>query len=254
MTTRGRKYRKYHSTRREMRIMQLCTAIGLAVAFILIAGIVGSMEREDYETEQSWFNEDDDELMIRWKQDTNKVTKEDQKIINSVNMKVSYLENAQPENVSAVPTTVDDDAEVSDEDTESEVESSSITRKELKNYFGYVPADWELGYYYAVVMAECGYTEPDDGVAAVSDVIANRVKDKRFADSIYGVITEKNQFQTWSNGSVNKFLGNVTDRVKSICNSQIKKGVTHDVTFFTAGEYNKYSKPAYVIGHHYFGR
>ena len=249
-----RHYHKWHITRREIRIIRACAIMALAAVIIFIAGIVGGMEYDDYQQEQSWLKEEKQEPIVRWKQDTNKVSPEDQKMIDSVNAEVDYLENAQPVHSSAVPLTVDHDSEPGNTDGYEESETISISKKELKGYFGYVPADWELSYYYATVMAECGYTEPDNGVAAVSDVIANRVKDKRFADTLYGVITEKNQFSTWSNGSVEKYLGKVTDRVRNICNKQIHNGITYDVTFFTAGEYNKYCKPAFIIGHHYFGR
>lgn len=129
-----------------------------------------------------------------------------------------------------------------------------VTKEQLKAYFGYVPDVWELAYFEACVMAECGY-EPEEGIKAVCDCIGyiRTNIDDRFPDTIYGVITQKNQFSTWSNGSVDKWLGNVSETVHNICVNQIINGSSYDYAFFTAGQYNSYCTPGGVIGHHYFG-
>lgn len=122
----------------------------------------------------------------------------------------------------------------------------------LTGYFGYEPTDAELDLFYRVVMAECGNTEPDDGVAAVADVIANRCISDRFPSTLSGVLNQQYQFETVSTGRIYNYT--VTERVRSICDAQIERGRTHDgILFFTAGGYNPYCVPAYTIGNHYFG-
>lgn len=46
--------------------------------------------------------------------------------------------------------------------------------------------------------------ESFEGKVAVAEVVLNRVKDKRFPDSITGVIYQKSQFSPVTNGSINK--------------------------------------------------
>ena len=72
----------------------------------------------------------------------------------------------------------------------------------LRAYFGYVPDDEELGLFYRTVQAECGNTEPYDGIGAVADVIANRCRSDAFPDTLTGVITQENQFTSWGNGAI----------------------------------------------------
>lgn len=129
-----------------------------------------------------------------------------------------------------------------------------VTEDQLTSYFGYVPEDWELAYWEATVMAECGL-EPEEGIKAVADCIGyiRTNTDDRFPDTIYEVITQKNQFSTWKNGAINKWLGNIYENVHAICVNQIQNGASYDAAFFTAGEYNKYCIPGFVIGNHYFG-
>ena len=122
----------------------------------------------------------------------------------------------------------------------------------LTEYFGYVPSDEELDLLYRTVQAECGYQEPNDGVGAVADVIANRCRSGTFPDTITEVVTQKNQFSTWSNGMIDE--AEPSEQVMDVCRSRIEEGVVYsDILFFTAGYYNPYCEPAFVIGHHYFG-
>lgn len=123
----------------------------------------------------------------------------------------------------------------------------------LTEYFGYVPADWELQEFYQIVMDEAGNTEPEDGIGAVADVIANRCRSDRFPDTIHEVIYQKNQFEPIVAGTFGRF--EITDLVYEICDDHISEGAMDtEILFFTAGAYNPYCKPMYVIGNHYFGR
>ena len=123
----------------------------------------------------------------------------------------------------------------------------------LMGYFGYMPDDEELDLFYRTVQAECGNTEPYDGIGAVADVIANRCRSDIFPDTLTGVITQENQFTTWSNGAIEE--AEVQPWVYEICDAHISEGAVYDdIYYFTAGYYNPYCEPAFVIGNHYFGR
>ena len=113
---------------------------------------------------------------------------------------------------------------------------------QLMEYFGYLPSDEDMDLFYRTVQAECGYQEPDDGVGAVADVIANRCRSDTFPDT----------FSTWANGMIE--AAEPSEQVLDVCRSRIEEGVVYsDILFFTAGYYNPYCEPAFVIGHHYFG-
>ena len=142
-------------------------------------------------------------------------------------------------------------AEQQNEEEKRQVEEAKI--RCLTNYFGYVPTDEELDLFYRTVQAECGNTEPEDGIGAVADVIANRCRSDIFPDTLTGVITQKNQFTTWSNGAIAE--AKIQPWVYEICDDHISEGAVYDdIYYFTAGYYNPYCEPAFVIGHHYFGR
>ena len=123
----------------------------------------------------------------------------------------------------------------------------------LTDYFGYVPTEEELDLFYRAVQAECGNTEPEDGIGAVADVIANRCRSDIFPDTLTEVITQKNQFATWDNGAIAEAVPQPW--VYEICDDHISEGAVYeDIYYFTAGGYNRYCEPAFVIGNHYFGR
>ena len=168
-------------------------------------------------------------------------------------------ESTTEENIENEENIIDEEEEETIIEEEEEIittisEYWPVTEDQLTAYFGYVPEEWELAYWEATVMAECGW-EPDEGIKAVADCIGyiRTNTDDRFPDTIYGVITQKNQFSTWSNGSIDKWLGDVCDNVHTICVNQIQNGASYNAAFFTAGGYNKYCVPGFVIGNHYFG-
>ncbi len=57
----------------------------------------------------------------------------------------------------------------------------------------------------ATIQAEAG-NQSYTGKLAVGSVIMNRVKSSKFPNSIYGVITQENQFEPWRKGIVTKFI------------------------------------------------
>ena len=136
---------------------------------------------------------------------------------------------------------------------EPERAGDGLWEVQLMDYFGYRPTDEDMDLFYRTVQAECGYCEPDDGVGAVADVIANRCRSGAFPDTIKEVVTQENQFSTWANGMIEAAVP--SEQVLEVCNGRIEEGVVYgDILFFTAGYYNPYCTPAFIIGHHYFGR
>lgn len=164
------------------------------------------------------------------------------------------MDGAEPdlEAVEAAITPVAAPMESDIPETEEEVIEDGTTEEDLLNaYFGYTPDDAELELWMQIVMDECGHTEPDEGVAAVADVVANRVRSERFPNTIRGVIYQTGQFQPVGDGTFGRFY--ITDRVREICSECICEGIRYPYLFFTAGGYNSYCKPGEVIGNHYFG-
>lgn len=164
-------------------------------------------------------------------------------------------ESTTEENIENKENIIDEEIDVQEEEVITTIsEYWPVTEDQLTAYFGYAPEEWELAYWEATVMAECGW-EPDEGIKAVADCIGyiRTNTDDRFPDTIYGVITQKNQFSTWSNGAIDKWLGDVCDNVHTICVNQIQNGASYNAAFFTAGGYNRYCIPGFVIGNHYFG-
>lgn len=143
--------------------------------------------------------------------------------------------------------------EVQDEQENQQDTDSAVSWEDcLIDYFGYLPTDADMDLFYRTVQAECGYYEPDDGVGAVADVIANRCRSDTFPNTITEVVTQENQFSTWANGMIE--AAEPSDQVYKVCDSRITVGVVYsDILFFTAGYYNPYCTPAFIIGHHYFG-
>ena len=146
-----------------------------------------------------------------------------------------------------------------DEIKQRENEQQELEQQELEksreecliNYFGYVPSDEELEDFYQIVMDESGNTEPEDGIGAVADVVANRCRSSKFPDTIDGVIYQRNQFQPVGDGTFGRF--EVTDLVREICSDHIENGPFYpSILYFTAGRYNGSGTPAFVIGNHYF--
>lgn len=147
---------------------------------------------------------------------------------------------------------VEEESDIPETEEEVVEDGRSMERDDcLSVYFGYYPSDDEIELWERVVMAECGYTEPDAGVIAVADCIANRCRSARFPNGISEVVYQTNQFETVANGRIWQYQ--VTDRVLDICERCIERGPVYDYLFFTAGQYNPYCEPGEIIGNHYFG-
>ena len=89
-----------------------------------------------------------------------------------------------------------------------------------------------------------------EGKRLVVDVILNRVDDPDFPNTVREVITQRNQFETWSNGAI--------DRVKpsestiEAVNLELESRLNYEILYFTAGNYGKYGTHWRKVGDHYF--
>ena len=90
------------------------------------------------------------------------------------------------------------------------------------------------------------------GKRLVADVILNRVESPRFPDTIEGVISQKYQFTTYWDGSMDAITEPSEETFEAV-NMELRSRLDEDILFFTAGDYNTYCEPAYIVGDHYFG-
>ena len=91
-----------------------------------------------------------------------------------------------------------------------------------------------------------GYT----GMRKVAAVVLNRVNSDQFPDTITEVITQKNQFECVSNGSIYR-LGPSEECFDAV-RDELKERSDTDILFFRTGHYSDYGTPAYKYGDHYF--
>lgn len=115
-----------------------------------------------------------------------------------------------------------------------------------------------------LIEAEAGI-EDYKGKCLVADVVLNRRLDKAFPNNISGVIFEHHlresdgedcyQFATVKNGAYGRAGWHISDDSFRAAYEEYyaAKRIDSDILYFTAGEYNKYCKPVYKYGRHYFG-
>lgn len=89
------------------------------------------------------------------------------------------------------------------------------------------------------------------GKRLVVDVILNRVDSKRFPDNIEDVISQKYQFSTYWNGSMDRI--EPSEQTFEAVRMELEERTDENILFFTAGNYNTYCVPAYKYKDHYFG-
>lgn len=90
------------------------------------------------------------------------------------------------------------------------------------------------------------------GKRLVADVILNRVDSERFPDDIVSVISDKNQFSTYTDGAMDR-VWEPSEETFLAVQMELENRTDSDILFFTAGSYNPYCTPAYKHGNHYFG-
>lgn len=137
---------------------------------------------------------------------------------------------------------------------EKALKKKKAYEKKLKKVFGYVPSEDEISLFKHIAMHESGNTEPHEGIVALMACIANRVaRDDRFPNTITKVGYQRGQMTCVTDGSIWNYT--VNDKVEGAWEDLINGGYKRHpkIVFWTAGRYNPYSHPEYVIGHHYFG-
>lgn len=92
--------------------------------------------------------------------------------------------------------------------------------------------------------------ESEYGKRLVIDTILNRVDHDRYPDTIKGVIYQKGQFTSMSNGRAEKCK--VTDEVRQLVREELESRTNSEILFFTAGGYGRYGTPLFQVGNHYF--
>lgn len=103
------------------------------------------------------------------------------------------------------------------------------------------------------VEAEAG-NQDIKGKRLVADVILNRVESPRFPDTIEGVISQKYQFTTFWDGSMDAITEPSEETFQAVNMELCGERLDDEILFFTAGDYNTYCIPAYKYQDHYFGK
>ena len=89
-----------------------------------------------------------------------------------------------------------------------------------------------------------------EGKRLVVDVILNRVDDPDFPNTVREVITQRNQFETWSNGAINRVKP--SESTIEAVNLELESRLNYEILYFTAGGYGKYGTHWRKVGDHYF--
>ena len=107
------------------------------------------------------------------------------------------------------------------------------------------------------ILATCVEAEAGNqdlyGKRLVVDVILNRVDSPRFPDNIEDVISQKYQFTTYWDGSMDRVTEPSDETFEAVRMELNGQRLDEDILFFTANEYNTYCVPAYRHRDHYFG-
>jgi len=106
-----------------------------------------------------------------------------------------------------------------------------------------------------LLLAKCIEAEAGNqglkGKRLVADVILNRADSDIFPNDITAVITQKNQFSSYTDGGIDK--AQPTLETYLAINMELSERLDKNILYFTAGSYNQYCTPAYIYGNHYFG-
>lgn len=90
------------------------------------------------------------------------------------------------------------------------------------------------------------------GKRLVVDVILNRVDSEQFPNDIVSVITQPNQFSSYSDGHMDGVYEPSEETFRAV-RMELETRTDCKILFFTEGKYNPYCTPAYQHGDHYFG-
>lgn len=104
------------------------------------------------------------------------------------------------------------------------------------------------------LLAKLIYAESNNqeeyGRRLVCDVVLNRVDHPAFADTISGVIYERNQFSVVGDGALDR--AEVTEDNLRIAREELASRTNSEVIFFTSEGYSAYGTPWKQVQDHYF--
>lgn len=103
-------------------------------------------------------------------------------------------------------------------------------------------SDDDIELFERIVMAECYDFFTEDEMLIIASVIRNRVESSSYPNTVRGVITEKNQFETYSNGRYLEVTPN--DKCKRAVERALKgdTNINQKIEYFCTAEY--YQKEA----------
>lgn len=111
---------------------------------------------------------------------------------------------------------------------------------------GYTAEDFLVG---SIVEAEAG-NEPEEGQRAVACTVFNRKEHKEFPNSTEGVVYQKGQYETVSNGAI--YSVSVDEDTLRLVREERENRSYPKVLYFRTKHYFSFGTPLYKIGHHYF--
>lgn len=109
--------------------------------------------------------------------------------------------------------------------------------------------DAEIDLIALVTMAEAE-GESEQGKRLVISTILNRVDDKRFPNTVNGVVYQPNAFEVMHNGRINRCY--VSESIRDLVISELYNRSNHEVIYFRTGHYSSYGTPLFKVGNHYF--
>lgn len=141
-----------------------------------------------------------------------------------------------------------------------ETQELSVQLKEASKYVVYemTPEDIAEEEYFdsLELLAICVEAEAGNqdlmGKRLVADVILNRVDSPDFPDDIVSVITQQNQFSSYSDGHMDA-VWEPSDETFEAVQMELAYRSNPYVLYFTEGKYNPYCEPGFIHGAHYFG-
>lgn len=108
----------------------------------------------------------------------------------------------------------------------------------------------EFDFLVGIVSAEAR-GESDEGIRAVVDVILNRIDSNGFPNTLNEVLTQRNQFETYTKGYY-KTAPHTEKVIDAVLYALQYKTIPEEVLFFRMDHYHPYGTPWKQIGCHYF--
>lgn len=127
--------------------------------------------------------------------------------------------------------------------------TTQVVTEPVTDYKGYTIDEIEL--IALVTMAEAE-GESELGKRLVIDTILNRVDHKRFPDTVYGVIYQRNAFESMWNGRVDRC--EVREDICRLVKEEIDSRTNEEVVFFQMYNYSPYGIALFKEGCHYFSK